>query len=62
MTPSPSLFDLTGRVAMVTGGGGSLGTAICEGLARAGAAVVVVDMAGANGETVAARKIGRAHV
>lgn len=55
MTSSPSLFDLTGRVAMVTGGGGSLGSAICEGLARAGAAVVVVDMAGANGETVATR-------
>jgi NAD(P)-dependent dehydrogenase (short-subunit alcohol dehydrogenase family) len=55
MTPSVSLFDLTGRVAMVTGGGGSLGSAICEGLAAAGAAVVVVDMAGANGEAVAAR-------
>jgi NAD(P)-dependent dehydrogenase (short-subunit alcohol dehydrogenase family) len=55
MKPPTSLFDLTGRVAMVTGGGGSLGSAICEGLARAGAAVVVVDMAGASGDTVAAR-------
>jgi NAD(P)-dependent dehydrogenase (short-subunit alcohol dehydrogenase family) len=55
MKPSTSLFDLTGRVALVTGGGGSLGSAICEGLASAGAAVVVVDVAGASGDAVAAR-------
>jgi NAD(P)-dependent dehydrogenase (short-subunit alcohol dehydrogenase family) len=36
------LFDLTGRVAIVTGGTGALGAAMCMGLAAAGAVVVVL--------------------
>jgi len=36
------LFDLTGNVAAVIGGTGALGGAMCHGLGRAGAAVVVV--------------------
>ncbi len=34
-------FDLTGRVALVTGGNGGLGLGMATGLARAGASVVI---------------------
>jgi 2-dehydro-3-deoxy-D-gluconate 5-dehydrogenase len=35
------LFDLSGKVALVTGGNGGIGLGIATGLARAGAAVVI---------------------
>ncbi len=35
------LFDLTGKVSVVTGGSGYLGKAICEGLSESGAEVYV---------------------
>ena len=37
-----SLFDLKGRVAIVTGGNGGIGLGMARGLAAAGAAIVVV--------------------
>jgi NAD(P)-dependent dehydrogenase (short-subunit alcohol dehydrogenase family) len=46
-------FDLSGRVAIVTGGVGLLGTEFCRTLAEAGAAVAVVDLNEAASQTVA---------
>lgn len=37
-----NLFDLDGKVAIITGGGGVLGSAMAEGLAKAGARVVIL--------------------
>lgn len=37
----PSDFDLTGKVAIVTGGNGGIGYGIAQGLAKAGAAIVI---------------------
>jgi 3alpha(or 20beta)-hydroxysteroid dehydrogenase len=39
-----SVYDLTGRKALVTGGARGLGAGMAEGLARAGAAVVIGDI------------------
>ena len=46
---SLKLFDLSGRVALVTGGSKGLGKAMAAGFAQAGADVLI-------------SKIGRAHV
>ena len=41
VTPTPSLFDLSGRVALVVGGGGLVGRELSKGLVEAGAAVAI---------------------
>lgn len=48
------LFDLSGRVAIVTGGNGGIGLGMAKGLARAGASVVIAGRnAGKNATAVA---------
>ena len=58
--PGIKLFDLTGRVALVTGGSKGLGQAMAAGLASAGADVVLVSRNGAEAEA-AAMIIARDH-
>jgi len=50
-----ALFDLSGRLALVVGGGSGIGQAGAEGLAAHGAHVVVADITGDDAEGVAAR-------
>jgi 2-deoxy-D-gluconate 3-dehydrogenase len=44
------LFDLTGRVAIVTGGNGGIGLGMARGMAQAGAAIVVAGRNAAKNE------------
>jgi 2-dehydro-3-deoxy-D-gluconate 5-dehydrogenase len=49
-----SLFDLKGRVALVTGGNGGIGLGMARGLAQAGAAIAVAGRNQAKSEAAAA--------
>jgi NAD(P)-dependent dehydrogenase (short-subunit alcohol dehydrogenase family) len=46
-------LNITGKVALVTGGASGLGLATVQELVRAGASAVIVDLSSSDGETVA---------
>jgi 2-deoxy-D-gluconate 3-dehydrogenase len=48
------MFDLTGRVALVTGGNGGIGLGMATGLAKAGATVMIAGRNGAKNDTAVA--------
>jgi 2-deoxy-D-gluconate 3-dehydrogenase len=48
------MFDLTGKVALVTGGNGGIGLAMAQGLAQAGATLVLTGRDAGKGEAAAA--------
>lgn len=56
-----SVFELTGRKALVTGGAQGLGEGMARALAGAGAAVVVADLQADAGRAVAASLPGEGH-
>lgn len=58
MLPGIRLFDLSGRVALVTGGSKGLGAAMAAGLASAGATVVICSRQGDQAAEVAGRLAG----
>jgi len=41
-----SLFDLTGKTAVVTGGNGGIGSGMARGLAEAGADIIIIQIPG----------------
>ena len=47
------LMSLKGRVAVITGGAGHIGSAVADGLAELGASIALIDMNRERGEAVA---------
>lgn len=55
------LFDVQGKVVVLTGGCGLIGRTVAEALARRGSRVVVVDLPSAEPETFASELPGESH-
>jgi NAD(P)-dependent dehydrogenase (short-subunit alcohol dehydrogenase family) len=55
MTPTEQLFRLDGKVALVTGGYGGIGAAVCRGLVDMGASVAVAGHSADKAEAFAAK-------
>src|SRR5258705_8373481 len=55
------IFDLTGKVAVVTGGAGGIGTVYGRALAEAGAAVALADLDGGAANEQAAKLAAEGH-
>lgn len=52
---------LAGRTALVTGGGGGIGAAVCRRLAQEGAAVIVADLPSSGAAALAAKLVAQGH-
>src|SRR4051812_32044356 len=55
------LFDLTGKVAVITGGAGGIGVVYARALCEAGASVVIADVAAGAAEQAAAELVAKGH-
>src|SRR3954464_11017278 len=60
MAPA-ELFDLTGKVAVITGGAGGIGVVYAGALCEAGASVVIADLAAPAAEQAAAALVAKGH-
>src|SRR5947199_4367922 len=61
MSYASELFDLSGKVAVITGGAGGIGVIYADALCQAGASVVIADVNAEAAERTAARLVDKGH-